>query len=563
MILCRVLLAGAVLSTTAFRLHAQTPADQPPAQPSAIVQQLDLQGVQELSRKAALDAIDVRVGEPLVKRPEAIAAALEREYRSEGYSFASVEAMFDPAGGVLTVRVHEGVIDEVEFRGVDELLARTLAADFALKSGDIFNRERADEALDALLRPSRGALRPGRARGDGDGAFELVDDNGRSRLLVRIDDRAADFRLVPNLGEREDWFTPVDGFVPSLGFGGAVFDHRLFNHAYVAGHLSYKMAAGRAGYALGFERPLFDSPKLYAGAELYDLTATDDRWQMSGLEASVDALAARRSYRDYYRRRGAQVHAALRVDRRVEVQMVWRGERHTNLNVDSDFSLWNRDEAFRPNAGAAEGRLHSLIIGASIDSTGFEHESLAATYRRHQMDMPFGDRLPDYSTDRGGMPADQLWRFDWTTEVASPGTLGGDFDFTRHVASAKARRRLSKREELRLRGIVGWSTGTPPAQRLFSAGGIGSVHGYAFKEATGTRLTLINAEYAIGRLNGLHFLTFFDAARVVPEAGVSPTWLKGVGFGVGLTRDLRVDFGYKLQDIPGSVQVLLRIDRAF
>jgi outer membrane protein insertion porin family len=559
MTLCRVLLAGAVLATAPPGSSAQTPPVQQPASPPVVVQQLQLQGIQELSRKAAVEALDLRIGEPLADSPDQLAAALERKYRDEGYSFARVRADFDPASGTLTVDIDEGLIGEVEFRGLDEARARTLAADFALKGGDTFNRDRAGEALDALLRPSRGALRPGRSRGEGPGAFDLVDDNGRRRLVVRVVDRAADFRLTPNFGEREDWFTSVDGFVPSLGFGGAVFDHKLFNHAYVAGHLSYKMAPGRAGYALGFERPLFNAPKLYAGAELYDLTATDDRWQMSGTEASIDAFAARRSFRDYHRRRGGQVHAALRLERRFEVQFAWRGERHSNLDVDSDFSLWNRDESFRPNRPAAEGRLHSMVFAASVDSLGFERESLAATYRRHQLDMPFGDRLPAYDRDD---PA-QVWRLDWTTEVASPGTLGGDFDFTRHVASGRLRRQLSRREEVRLRGIAGWTDGAPPAQRLFAAGGIGSVHGYVFKEAIGTRLALINAEYAIGRLNSLHLLTFFDAARVSTEGAAQPVWLKGAGFGLGLTREIRVDFGYKLSDIPGSVQVLLRIDRTF
>ncbi len=40
-------------------------------------------------------------------------------------------------------------------------------------------------------------------------------------------------------------------------------------------------------------------------------------------------------------------------------------------------------------------------------------------------------------------------------------------------------------------------------------------------------------------------------------------WLRGVGFGLGLTSDLRVDFGYKLDDIPDSFQVVLRLGHTF
>src|SRR6185503_19335671 len=139
------------------------------------------------------------------------------------------------------------------------------------------------------------------------GAFDLIERNGQRVLRVGLREPGGRFKIVPDLGDREDWFTPVDGFVPSLGFGAAVFDHQHFNHAYVAGHLSFKTAPDRAGYALGFERPFFGRAKLYLGGELHDLTASDDQWQISGGEASFAAFAARHSFRDYYRRRGVQV----------------------------------------------------------------------------------------------------------------------------------------------------------------------------------------------------------------------------------------------------------------
>src|SRR5205814_9983781 len=79
-----------------------------------------------------------------------------------GYTFARVTASFDPAAGALSVSIDEGAIDGVEFSGVDEKLARTFAEDFAMRAGDIFNRRRARQALDVVLRQTRGAVRPGR-----------------------------------------------------------------------------------------------------------------------------------------------------------------------------------------------------------------------------------------------------------------------------------------------------------------------------------------------------------------------------------------------------------------
>jgi hypothetical protein len=543
---------GAALIAIAGPAYAQNlPAA--PDQPRPILREVRVVGASELSDEGLLASARLRLNEPLPDAPENVAAAVEREYRDAGYSFAAVTAVFDEANGSLTLTIDEGRIDEVEFTGVPDNLARSLSEDFALRAGDIFNRTRALEALRALLRPSRGALRAG------SDDFDLITRNGRRVLVVGIDERAGMFRTTVDMGDREDWFTPVDGLVPSLGFGAAVFDHRQFNHAYITGHLAYKMATGRGGYALGFERPLFRPVTFYFGGELFDLTATDDVWRVSGTQASLSAFAARTSFRDYYRRKGVQLNVAARVSRQIEALFAWRGERHETLAVESDFSLWNGDDEFRPNLGASAGKLNALIFGASLDSVGFDRDSLAATYRRHQLETPFGGSLRNPSRH----PGEPLVRVDWTSEISSPSRFGGDFSFRRHIVSGRVAYQPSAHEEVRARAIGGWSQGVLPPQRQFAIGGLGSVHGYGFKEAVGDRLLLLNFEYALGKLNGLHIAPFFDAGRVATRAPHSSTWLKGVGFGIGAGRDLRVDFGYKVDDIPGSFQVLLRIGRTF
>lgn len=553
---------------------AQEPARQPEVGP--IVRDVRIAGAHELTPDAIRDAARIRVGDPLpipAERIDDLAARVVRHYRDEGYTFANVNASFDAASGLLSFEVDEGVIGGVEFTGVDDRLKRLFADEFALRAGDVFNRSRARQALDVLLRPTRGAVRPGRiferggtffdsrqldARGsphEGRGSFDLVERDGRRILLVGLSEPAGRFRLVPDLGDREDWFTPVDGFVPSLGFGAAVFDHQQFNHAYVAGHLSYKMAADRAGYALGFERPFFEARKLYVGGEVRDLTASDDQWQVSSLESSLAAVGPRRSIRDYYRQRGVQIGTAYRIHPQVELLAAWRSERQERLPIESDFSFWHGDEAFRPNVDARDGHLNALVVGASIDGQGFDRESLDATYRRHQLQSLFGERL-DRPSRRDDPSA--IWRIDWTSELSAPDAFNSDFDFRRHVISARYRKPLSPHQDFGIRGIGGWSAGVLPPQRLFAVGGIGSVHGYDFKESIGTSLALVNLEYALGWRDAFTLVGFYDAGRTSPQKG----WLNGVGFGIGLG-EFRIDFGYRLDAVPSSLHVVLRFDRTF
>jgi hypothetical protein len=306
------------------------------------------------------------------------------------------------------------------------------------------------------------------------------------------------------------------------------------------------------------EKPFFDSTKLFLGAELFDLTATDDGWRVSATEASLAAIGPRVSIRDYYDRRGVQLNAALRPHPRVEVLFAWRGEQHDALQTRSEFSVWNGDEAFRENLAAAPGSLHALLIGATFDSGGFDRESLDATYRRHQLENAFGARLPD-SVAGTSRPT---WRVDWTSEISSPEGFGGDFDFRRHIISGRARVALSRYQEFAARMTGGWSEGVLPPQRQFAIGGIGSVHGYDFKYAVGDTLGLANLEYSIGWQSGLRALVFFDAGRVTSPSSIDPPWLKGAGFGIGLG-GMRIDVGYPLDGDRHSPQLLLRIGRTF
>jgi hemolysin activation/secretion protein len=163
-----------------------------------------------------------------------------------------------------------------------------------------------------------------------------------------------------------------------------------------------------------------------------------------------------------------------------------------------------------------------------------------------------------------------VWRIDWTSEISTPRALRSDFDFRRHIVSARGRLAVSPHQEFAARLIGGWSGGSLPPQRRFAIGGVGSVHGYEFKAAAGDTLALINLEYALGWRRSFQVLGFFDAGRVTlrdrgslvdAQAG-GTSWLKGVGFGIA-AGGVRLDFGYKLDAVPSSLQVLLRLGRTF
>jgi hypothetical protein len=203
--------------------------------------------------------------------------------------------------------------------------------------------------------------------------------------------------------------------------------------------------------------------------------------------------------------------------------------------------------------------LNALIVGASVDGRSFERESLEATYRRHQLETPFGERLQSPESKSDDEP---IWRIDWTSEISSADGLASDFDFRRHIVSGRARVPISPHQDFGARVIGGWSDGVLPPQRQFAIGGLGSVHGYGFKEAVGSSLALVNLEYGIGRRNGPMLFGLFDAGRVTSPSRSDAPWLKGVGVGLG-AGGIRLDFGYKPDDVPSSLQVTVRFGRTF
>jgi hypothetical protein len=260
-----------------------------------------------------------------------------------------------------------------------------------------------------------------------------------------------------------------------------------------------------------------------------------------------------------------QINGAVRLHPQIEALVAWRGEHQSPLYRTTDFSVWDPDNATRPNIPAADGRLNAMLIGASFDGRGFDHESLEASYRRHQFDTVYGERLDRSEGKHDLLP---IWRVDWMSEFSEPGAFGSDFDFRRHIVSGRARLRPSEHQRFGVRAIGGWSDGLLPPQRLFSVGGVGSVHGYDFKTEMGDTLALLNLEYEVGWMGGLRAIGFFDTGRATlrPPPGVPPAatapWLKGVGFGIGIS-DFRIDFGYRVDAVPSSLRVVLRLGHTF
>jgi outer membrane protein assembly factor BamA len=551
---------------------SNAPAQDAASQPPPLLKELHVEGATIFNRDDILWMLNVREGSPLPKPPADLAKALQEAYERDGYAEARVTSAFED--GRLSLIVEEGRIDDVEILGITGAAVERARRRLGIKAGDIYNKRTIGQAVNRFVRESQGALvvgRPRSSRGRDPQSIPAevtLERRGRRNILViPFDQKAAHGDLNGGSG-REDLFSPVDGFAPGVGYSATIFDHAHFNHAFLNGYVSYKFGRDAAGYSAGAERPLFQGPRLFLGAELHDLTASDDLWRLASVEQTVAAVAFKNSFRDYYRRRGAQVFTVLRMGANHELSAMARWDRHEPLVNTTNFSFFRDDAVYRPNTPIIDQHVNALVMGYTFDTRPLSTAGEAATYQRHLKDNLFGQGV----RQRPGV------RAEWTSEIAGHG-LGGDAEFDRHIIQTRGYVPIGTRTLLSVRGLFGFSNGTLPVERLFAIGGIGSVHGYRFKEASGTGMTLLNAEYRVNLTNadrdrfGANVFVFYDAGRVSsrlpdPRAlAASPIalrrdWLQGVGVGAGVG-GLRVEFGFRANDIPRSRQILVRFAPTF
>jgi hypothetical protein len=557
----RVLVVLLCLAGLPSRLDAQDPVT---AAPAPVLQEVRLEGATVYKQEDVVWLLRLREGAPLTRDAAAIAKALQERYERDGYGKARVTGTFQ--NGRLTLTVDEGRIDDIELLGVPADHIARYRRLLGIEPGDIYNTRVIGRSTARLTSRSGGAVSIGRPKRDQPGGErgETMPDEvtlerrgARNVLVVPVRYRYVDSDGTIGSG-REDLFSPADGLSPAIGYSATIFDHGRFNHTFVEGYVAYKFGRDEPGYSVGLERPLFGGPRLFLGAETHDITASDDLWRLSSFEQTFVSLAFKNSFRDYYRRRGNQVFGVLRAGGHHEINLMARWDRHEPLPNATSYSFFRDDAELRPPLPVVNQRVNAFVIGYTFDTRPLTSAGNRSTYSRHLKDSLYGF---------GTRQAPGL-RLEWTSEIAGHG-LGGDAKFDRHIVNARGHVPISRHSLLSMRGLFGFSGGTVPVERVFSLGGIGSVHGYSFKEVSGTKMSLLNAEYRVNfgssgsdsRHDAPNVFVFYDAGRVFGTA-TSTRWLQGTGVGFGAA-GVRIEFGFRTDDMPNSRQILVRFSPGF
>ncbi|MBA4311896.1 MAG: hypothetical protein C0417_04605 [Chlorobiaceae bacterium] len=295
------------------------------------------------------------------------------------------------------------------------------------------------------------------------------------------------------------------------------------------------------------------------GVEGHSLTDTHDEWLVDLDENNLAAFLFRHDYRDYFGREGISAWTGIykrwqKSD--LQFQVAYRNDSYESLEKTTNWSIFGTDRIFRENFSINDGRMQSVLATLHFHST--ESRKLLT----------------------GG------WSFSGSAELAG-NAFGGDFDFNSYTIDVRRYQPISKYDNINIRLRGSSATGDLPFQKQFELGGLSTLPAYRFKEFSGNRMLLLNAEYVVNGkmfddvdffpswlLRNINMIIFADAGFINDidrnanafdgfESLTKKTIRSDWGVGIG-TRDAKLRLGFAWRtDVAQPPMVFLRINRPF
>jgi hypothetical protein len=270
-------------------------------------------------------------------------------------------------------------------------------------------------------------------------------------------------------------YNRVDG--PALHLGGAVVNEREPRPLLYAA-VGFAFSRERFLYDAGFEAPLGDRRRFRVNGSAYRRTATEDGWIVGETENTFFALFARTDYRDHYEAEGIEGSVRWEPGRDFALGAGAVSEDVRSLDTETKFSIFGKDDHFRPNPAIQDGKEGVLSVFARIGPSPIPVD---------------GGTKGELTYERAGSPID------------------GDSEYERLRGAANTRLRLTPRQVARARAIGGATLdGDLPPQKVWHVGGIGTLRGHEYKKFSGDQFLLANAEYYLLARKNVWAFAFLD-----------------------------------------------------
>ena len=292
-----------------------------------------------------------------------------------------------------------------------------------------------------------------------------------------------------------------------------------------------------AQFLIGAKYRLWQKQKLDFGSEYSQGVVNRPVQPAAWQNPTFDVLTSKYDPFDYYFEKGFKTFITARPLSRTTLSLTYNNFRQSSLDVNTDFSIFNRDGKHRSNPGITDGRLRSLSPELAFDSRKLT--------KLKGKDVTSGQT--QYSMLRLG------------AEFASPRLLGGDFDFRRYYLYLFRRQRLLGLGVSSVTLYGGLSEGQLPPQRYYqiisgsgAVSGRGSFRTVAEQGFVGDRLLSAFIDHNFRQIlfrksrlplikkipftlsvHGGVFWTEFSHVSPAPAFKSAPSMYSEIGFGIG------------------------------
>lgn len=394
---------------------------------------------------------------------------IENLYRNHGYDLAQVTHQF--SGTHLLIDIDEGHLDDIRFSGNHRITLTELTNALGFKQGDAHSKQIGTARLSQM----RAKLNKNSLYFKSIKSWGVKREGDRNVLAIEVEERS---RL------KVDWrpfldFNRVHGLI--LGGGTGVSTREA--DAQIYGEVSNGLSSKIWNYRVGAEKTWFDRHALTIGGRVYHQTDANRYAGWSEGGEFLGAFFLGSTSLDYYQRKGYRAQVRGKLTRSMDITLEFTDEDHEILFKSTDWSLFNKDVLKRGNLRIDEGHFRSVTVGYNFNSL-----KVPAPIRSGS--SPHGTTQIPHSLAKHG------WRGNFSLEYANK-RLNSDFNFNLYHFTIVRYNQLHSNHNLDFRLEGAFSDKPLPRQRLLYLGGVGTLHGYDFKELVGDNTLLFNVEYRV------------------------------------------------------------------
>ncbi len=411
--------------------------------------------------------------------------AVEGYYRDQGYILTKVSDVAMSSGGVLTLTINEGMVEDITVKGNEKTKDYVITREMKLKPNQPFNVKDAKRSMQKVYNL---------------GYFEDVN----MKLNPGKEPNAVVFETTV-VEQKTGRFSIGGGYSKSDGMIGIIEvgdDNWRGTGDKVKLHWEFGGSASDRNYEVSYTRPWLDSKQTSLGFTFYDMTNEyTDYYDDGGTRSTYDK-----------KRKGWDLTFGRPQGEYIQNYISFKSRKDTYVEWESGEDYNSNPTYLKDNFGTT----HSVSLMRVYDS-----------------------RDNVFSPTEGN-------RVALTAEFAGK-SLGGDFDFNKYTAETRNYLKVGHAQVIALRGTVGYADGNMPDSGRFAVGGSDTLRGYRDDQFKGDKMLAATAEYRFPIAAKVEGVVFTDIGKAWSGEGYKLNDLEAsVGVGIRVSTPIgpiRLDYG--------------------